>query len=237
MPRHVRAAHPARRSQRWTQFFVNEQPAILNHAIRKATRITPQTDIQWHSPLMNDQFAEYSDQEFLERLGIVPETVPLTVPLLDFWPNGGPHWDGLATTSTGGVILVEAKANIAEFATNPCGAGDPASILQINNSLSDVQQFMHIAANRCRPELWFNAFYQYANRLAHLYFLRELNGIPTHLIFLDIVNDPDSGDGAVKSTDEWKSLVQLAEACLGITPRKPLMKYVHHIHFDVADFA
>jgi hypothetical protein len=94
---------------------------------------------------------------------------------------------------------------------------------------------MGINGNRCRPELWFNSFYQYVNRIAHLYFLRELNGIPTHMIFLDIVNDPDSGKDTVTSTEEWKSLVRLAEACLGISQRKKLMKHVHHIHIDVTD--
>ena len=107
---------------------------------------------------------------------------------------------------------------------------------RILDSLKETQEFMGIKGNRNRPDLWFNAFYQYTNRLAHLYFLRELNKIPTYLIFLDIVNDPDSGNDAVKSVKEWESLVRLVEACLGITPKKPLMKYVHHIHFDVSDF-
>ncbi|MBS0266898.1 MAG: hypothetical protein JSS02_33535 [Planctomycetes bacterium] len=233
MPRDVPKSNPARRSQRWMQFFVNEQPAILNHAVRQATGIAPQTDIHWKSPLADDDFAEYFDQAFLNRLQVTPSNVPLN----EFWPNGGPHWDGLAITSTAEVILVEAKANITEFATDPCGAESAASIEQIRKSLNQVQQFMDIRGNRCRPELWFNAFYQYANRLAHLYFLREVNGIPTHLIFLDIVNDPDSGNDAVKSADEWKSLTRLAETCLGITSSKPLMQHVHHIHVDVTDFA
>lgn len=233
MPRDVPKSNPASRSQRWMQFFVNEQSAILNHAIRKVTGIAPQTDISWRSPLANDRFAEYFDQAFLDCLGITPSKVPLKA----FWPSGGPHWDGLALTSTGEVILVEAKANIVEFATDPCGAESPASIDQIKKSLGELQQFMDIKGNRCRPELWFNAFYQYANRLAHLYFLRQLNDIPTHLIFLDIINDPESGDGGVKSADGWKSLVRLAEACLGITASKPLMKHVHHIHIDVGNFA
>lgn len=232
MPRDV-PRQPARGSQRWMQFFANVQPETLNHAIRQATGIAPHIEIQWRSPLADDDFAEYFDQAFLDCLGKTPPKVALR----QFWPSGGPHWDGLALTSNGEVILVEAKANITEFATDPCGAESPTSIHHIKKSLSEVQQFMGIARNRCRPELWFNAFYQYANRLAHLYFLHELNCIPTHMVFLDIVNDPDSGDDAVKSSDEWNSLVRLAEACLGITSGKPLMKYVHHIHLDVSGIA
>jgi len=233
MPRDVPKSTPARRSQRWMQFFVNQRPSFLNNAIRQAAGIAPQIDIHWRSPLADDEFAEYFDQAFLGRLGITPGKISLR----QFWPSGGPHWDGLALTSNAEVILVEAKANITEFATDARGAESPTSIHHIKKSLSEVQHFMDIAGNRCRPELWFNAFYQYANRLAHLYFLRELNGIPTHMVFLDIVNDPDSGNDAVKTYYEWKSLVRLAESCLGITPGKPLMKHVHLIHLDVGGIA
>jgi hypothetical protein len=213
------------------QLFANDRPEILNDAIHQATGIRTDDSIEWRSPLADDDFAEYFDHAFLDRLGISPSRKPLD----QFWPSGGPHWDGLAITSTGEVLLVEAKANVVEFATDPCGAKSAESKRLILDSLGEVQQFMGIGEKRRRPELWFNAFYQYANRIAHLYFIRELNGIPAHLVFLDFINDPDSGEGAVRSAGEWKSLVRLAEACLGITATKPLMKYVHHIHFDVSD--
>jgi len=213
------------------QFFANEQPEILNHAIRTSAGLDSNVTIDWRSPLVDDEFAEYYDQDFLDRLGITPPKVPLR----EFWPASGPRWDGLAITSTGDVILVEAKAHLAEFATDPCGAKSKKSIALIRKSLAEVQGFMEISKRRSRPELWSNAFYQYANRIAHLYYLQKLNGIPTHLVFLDIVNDPDSGKNAVRSAAEWKSLVRLAETCLGISPRKPLMQYVHHIHLDVAN--
>ena len=232
MPRDIPKSNPARRSQRWVQFFVNERPTLLNDAIRQATRITAKTDIHWRSPLSDDDFAEYFDQAFLDRLRVAPSKISLE----KFWPNKGPHWDGLAITSDGEVILVEAKANIDEFATSPSHAKGKSKVA-IMDSLSEVQEFMKIEKARRRPELWFNAFYQYTNRIAHLYYLRELNAIPTHLIFLDFINDPDSGRGAVKSVDEWKSLVRLAEGCLGIKSRKPLMRYVHHIYLDVGDIA
>lgn len=37
---------------------------------------------------------------------------------------------------------------------------------------------------------WTERFYQYANRLAFLYFLREVNGIEAYLVFLYFLNDP-----------------------------------------------
>lgn len=232
MPRKVPTKKPFKGSQRWLQFFVNEQPDLLNHAVRRAATIAPDVQITWQSPLTNDEFAEYSDQAFLDRLGLST----LKVPLSKFWPSNGAHWDALATTSADDVILVEAKAHITEFATDPTDASSQESLRLIHKSLGEVQRFMKVSKIRCRPELWANAFYQYANRIAHLYSLRELNDIPAHLVFVDFVNDPDSGQDVVRSASEWQSLVRLAEACLGIRQRNnPLMNHAQHIHLDVGD--
>jgi len=62
--------------------------------------------IDWLSPVApDDNNAEYFDREFLNRLGVSD----LKVPLSDFWPKGGPRWDGLAKTESGKLILVEAN--------------------------------------------------------------------------------------------------------------------------------
>jgi len=68
------------------------------------------TGIEWLSPLRDDDYAEYYDQEFLERIGVND----LRMPLQEFWPKSGPRWDGLARTKEGKLILVEAKAHIEE---------------------------------------------------------------------------------------------------------------------------
>lgn len=220
-----------RRSQRWMQYFVNEATDELNRLIHDATGIATDCEIHWKSPLASQDYVEYRDQAFLNQIG----TSAPKVPLKDFWPNKGAVWDGLATTSSDDVILVEAKANIPEFASSPCGAVAQSSLDLIHQSLGKVQRFMKVHQNRQNPELWANAFYQYANRLAHLYYLRELNKVPAHLIFLDFYKDPDSGETGVKSADEWKSLILLVESCLGIPRNSPLMKFVHHIDIDVGE--
>jgi len=212
--------------------LVNERPELLNGEIRNFAGLPADCGITWKSPLADDGFAEYSDQCFLDLLGIEG----LRVPLSGFWPAMGPNWDGLATTSDGGVVLLEAKANIREMASDPCGATSEASLKLIKQSLAATQKHMKISGTRARPELWLNAFYQYANRISHLYYLRVLNDIPAHLVFLNIVNDPDSGDQAVSSASEWEGLRLLAESCLGLSPSKPLMEFVHHVHVDVADW-
>ena len=94
MPRKVPNKKPAKGSQRWVQFFVNEQTSLLDHAVRRATTIASEVQITWQSPLATDDFAEYSDQAFLDRLGLSAQKVPL----FEFWPSNGAHWDALTYT-------------------------------------------------------------------------------------------------------------------------------------------
>jgi hypothetical protein len=57
-------------------------------------------------------------------------------------------------------------------------------------------------------------FYQYANRLAHQYFLRQLNGVSSILVFLYFVNADDMLGPT--SEAEWKGAIRLIHAALGL---------------------
>ena len=91
-------------SQRWLQMAVNRCPTVIDAAIRE-TGVEMSGDIDWVSPLENDDFAEYADSDFLDRLDICLKRRPL----MDFWPPSGPRWDGLARCGDS-VLLIEAKA-------------------------------------------------------------------------------------------------------------------------------
>ena len=73
----------------------------------------------WLSPTADNEYAEYYEEESLERLGLVD----LEVPLRDFSPRSGPPCDSLTRTKSGGVILVEAKAYLEDAVhyTNEAG--------------------------------------------------------------------------------------------------------------------
>ena len=47
--------------------------------------------------MVSDNYAEYYDDAFLNRLGVKE----LKQPLLEFWPASGPRWDGLARAIPG----------------------------------------------------------------------------------------------------------------------------------------
>ena len=80
----------------------------------------------------------------------------------------------------------------------------------IDKSLSVARSFY---APRSRAD-WSGVFFQYANRLAHQYFLREWNGIQSRLVFLYFTNAVDVEGPATE--DEWRGAVRLIHAQLGL---------------------
>lgn len=214
----------ARGSRMWLQVLVNEHPDIVAPLLLNELGLGTDDVVDWRSPLADDEFREYHDQAFLDRIGIELTERPLQA----FWPARGPGWDGLARTSRGDVLLVEAKAHILEARTPPSGAKDKASIALIAASLEETRH--HLGGSEYVD--WAKVFYQYTNRLAHLYLLRTLNGIPAWLIFLYFVGD-DEMNGP-KTADEWKGAIVLLESVLGLRRNHRLSKWVRHVFVDVA---
>lgn len=198
-----------RGSQKWIQDLINFCPELLNKRIRERVKNLSRQEICWVSPLKKDDFAEYRDADFLRRMGISE----LNGKLVQFWPKNGPQWDALGKTNDGeAFFLVEAKANVPELVSF-CGAKDAESLANISKSLSATQRWLN-----CRsPKIdWKNGFYQYANRLAHLYFLRELNHKEAYLIFIYFVNDSTH---ISTSCESWNSALKLQRKLLGLSAK------------------
>ena len=201
-----------RGSRRWLQVLVNCRPGLLDDAICQRLP-DPPGDIDWRSPVVADHYAEYRDQSFLDRLAGSPHfRAPSQTQrdLADFWPRFGPQWDGLAVTDKGQILLVEAKAHVAEMVTAPSQARGESAQQKIQESLRTVKNFV----NSKPPADWSTIFYQYANRLAHLYWMRELNGHDAYLVNLFFVNDRDVN--GPQSVAEWQTAIQLQEVFLGV---------------------
>ena len=211
-----------RGSQKWLQVGVNESPEVLNSAIRVAAKMAPDTDIEWLSPLESEDYAEYRDQAFVKKLRLNLDNRPLS----EFWPLRGPVWDGLARTSTGEVLLVEAKAHIPEMVT-PASQASKLSLERIEKALAETRR---VLAPRTTVS-WTGTFYQYTNRLAHLYFLRGINRKKVRLVFLYFIGDSDVR--GPDSREKWEGAIQVTEAYLGLGRHK-LSQYVHHAFVDVS---
>lgn len=203
----------AKGSLRWIQDLANQYPDVLNESIG----IGP---VEWRSPLADDEFAEYRDQTFLDRPGVI---LPKRL-LNDFWPSRGPQWDALGSAPSGEIVLVEAKAHVPELLSPPCQAkGENAEI--IRRSLSEAAAGLHASPGTD----WSQRFYQYGNRLAHAWFLTQVNGLPVRLAFVHFIGDADMDGPSTRR--EWEAALTVLHEALGLRGRMP--HYVAEIFIDV----
>jgi len=204
------------------QVVINKKKKYLDAEISKV--IGKQMKIDWKSPLRSDECAEYRDEDFLIILGVLNR---VKYPLIDFWPKKGPQWDALGI-SENEIILVEAKANIPEM-VSPGTKAKITSRSKIKNSLDEVKKYLNISNDID----WTGTFYQYVNRIAHLYYLREKNQIKAHLLFIYFINDITVH--GPKTKDEWLGAIQTMECYLGLAKKHKLRKYIYDIFIDVSD--
>jgi hypothetical protein len=209
-----------RGSLKWIQRAVNERWPALEEVI--LARIGPATGLEWRSPLAEDSYAEYRDAEFLERLGVGH----LTGALKAFWPARGPQWDALGLSDRGDLLLVEAKAHVGEMCSSATASAG-ASLARITERLDGTAGALGARADRAP---WPQFFYQLANRLSHLHFLRE-QGQPAWLVLVNFLNDRDMYGPT--SPETWRAAYDVAFHVMGLPHRHPLSRYIIEVFPDV----
>ena len=200
----------ARGSQRQLQDYVNLFSQELSQAVRsQLPEAVRDRSIRWLSPLAGEEYREDQDGEFLERLGLGS----FSKQLAEFWPRGGPCWDALGQIEArhGGelpiALLVEAKSHVPEMRSQGCQASE-RSLEMIQRALDEAKHW-----SKAAPEAdWTGPLYQAANRIAHLYFLRQRIGRPCFLIHLYFVDDPYRPTSQV----EWNQALEVAHRELGL---------------------
>jgi hypothetical protein len=183
--------------------MIDAHRPIADAALRDALQLGPEITVDWRSPLRNDAFAEYRDSDFLERIGLGD----LRPTLGAFWPRGGPQWDALACLSDGRIVLVEAKSHTSELRSH-CTAS-PTARESIEAAFALARPYFGAADSAD----WTRDYYQYANRLAHLYFLRT-HGVDAHLVFFYFLNDTDMAGPT--SAAGWSSAIADIHKALGV---------------------
>jgi len=214
----------ARGSLRWIQTAIEQQWPALNDPILAA--IPGAAAIDWRSPLAKDGYAEYRDEDFLAVLDLEH----LGAPLKDFWPSRGPQWDALGLTDDGQVLLVEAKAHIGELCSSGTAAG-PASLTRIQLRLDEVAAALGVTRP---PAPWTHVFYQLANRLAHLHWLRVTQQVPAWLVLVNFVGDADMN--GPNSREAWEAAYQVAFHVMGLPKRHVLSKWIVEVFPDVREY-
>ncbi|MFN8878530.1 MAG: hypothetical protein ACK5Z1_15300 [Gemmatimonadota bacterium] len=161
--------------------------------------------LQWLAPLEDQRFEEPMDGAFLETLEL-PQLIP---DLAAFWPRSGPRWDGLARLDPScTVLLVEGKSYPAEMRGSGCQAYSEESRRKIEAALHATKVWLQASAEAN----WTGPLYQYANRLAHVRFLRE-RGVDAWLVNLCFTDDDTT---TPTSAEEWQFGLNAAKRELGV---------------------
>ncbi len=204
------------------QHYVNHAPDILNQTIQQA--LNQPLEIVWTSPLKVDLYREFKDRAFLTAVGQSEHFERLKA----FWPKNGPRWDatGRVESPSKGVLLPEGKSHLSELYAGECTAKSRESLDLIDASLARTKKWLNadLAVNwRGRFRYQQNGkelagcLYQSANRLAHLFFFREVLGIDAWLVNICFVDDP------YKPTTraEWEVGLARAKKNMGIPGEIP----------------
>lgn len=196
-------------SQQQIQLYLNNHSATLSQAVIGATPTIPRdAQIDWVSPLQKNKYREYWDGSFLDVIGLGAFHSKLE----DFWPKSGPHWDALAKVEhaeKSGAILVEAKAHPTEIYNEKGSDASPKSRKTIEASLRRTSEWLKVPYT----PIWTGSLYQSANRLAHLYFLREVAKIDAWLVNIYFLDDRGYKP---TSREEWTIALAKVKAELGI---------------------
>jgi hypothetical protein len=188
-----------------TQIYVCRRERELSEAVLGALQRIGESyhTVTWVAPLECNNFYEPRDGAFLRAL----ELSDMRQRLSEFWPARGPRWDALALLEPGSAILLgEGKSYPAEMLGRGCMA-TPASRAPILTSLGAARSWLH-----ARPDAdWLGPLYQYANRLAHVYFLRKICGRPAFLANLCFLDDERSPT----SRADWESQLSVYKEQLG----------------------
>lgn len=149
-----------------------------------------------------------------------------------FWVVGsGIHnWDAIGwlhSAKDRELLLVEAKANTGEIASDCKAKGE--SLTRIKESLETVRDSLGAT---CRND-WSERYYQLANRVATLHFLRA-QGVRAHLVLIYFVGDLNgAGRESPQTVREWDAALQAQSRWLGLPSEHPLRNHIHKVFLKV----
>jgi hypothetical protein len=188
--------------------------------------------LQWLSPLRDADWVEFRDEMWTEAGLAWPSPQQAK-----WWPRGGPQWDGAATVpgtnGRRGGLLVEAKSHVDELASSIDDDVHTDSRKTIEQALDETRKYL-----RGRPRrYWSDGYYQYANRLAWLYYLRAKRGLDAWLLFVYFTGDhfesaPPQARTFPADAAAWRPSLQKMKKALGLREPHPLSPWVREVFLD-----
>lgn len=169
-------------------------------------------------------------------IDFLPENHPARAAYLDFWPGSGsaPNWDAvarLATEADEEWLLVEAKAHKGELLSD-CRASEHGGRPRIERSFTEAKSALGVSEN-CD---WLTRYYQFCNRIAHLWFLDQ-QGVAARLLFIYFMGDrfPAGRVDCPESEAVWQEALARQNLHAGLPLENPLAHHVHKAFIDVRD--
>lgn len=187
------------RGQKGSKFWM--QVVVEEEHLRQELNQKIGEDLQWISPLVDEEFEEYELQhkKVLEKIGIREDDAKI---IFSFWPKRQPQWDGLAVSADGKTLyIVEAKAHLKEL-NSKISASNPESIKKIKESMRIVHDAYY---PKGKFEAWLGQdfqwqFYQMGNRLTFLKYMQNVRFEKIENVKLVLLNFVE--DITYKSTTE-----------------------------------
>ncbi len=156
-----------------------------------------------------------------------------------FWPAHGnsQNWDAVGEITYKDQqrewLLVEAKAHVKEIESH-CGASNEKSLAKINAALE--RTMAAFSDQTSLLDIWKEKYYQYANRLATLYFLMKecKPAIPTRMLFIYFYGDKRrDAMNCPQSKEDWGKEIRGMEKTLGIEREGELHQRVKQLYLPV----
>jgi hypothetical protein len=232
-------------SKRHICWYVNEAAGGLNAALFSASpslAAAAVSDPTWVSPLADEGYDELWNERFLERLDLLDEHLES---FHEFWPfkpwsngkvnpRGTPHWDAVArvplSRGSQGVLMVEAKAHRGELLKpNDKSKADAESLAKIRKSFGQVRNYFGVAETE--PP-WESGYYQFCNRLAHLWWMNERAKVPTWLVWVLIVDDSVWRDRM--TAPQWHEAFQTIKRKVGLPEEHRLADKISVVYLPPA---
>ena len=169
----------------------------------------------------------------IKSLDFLPEGHAARTAWERFWPHGrGIHnWDAVGQVRFGDVeesLLVEAKANQEELRSD-CGATSPTNRPKIERALAETKRALDVPEGQD----WLNAYYQFCNRVAALYFLTE-HGVPARLLYVYFVGDRGDPRRTCPYDEEgWQEALRAQEEHVGLPTGHKLEARIHKLFLPI----
>ncbi|MBN2007060.1 MAG: hypothetical protein JXA21_27160 [Anaerolineae bacterium] len=203
---------------------------------RKVIDVVGAQGVEWLDFNFSPKNAPLQDDK--ERVGLeFIEDAQIQEKWKSFWPQTGnaQNWDAVGRIYFGDTaewLLVEAKGHIGEL-ERKCGATSRASKHVIHSAFEKTSRAF---GNRQQPiQNWLAPYYQYANRLAVLYFLMRECSPPVNARLLFIYFYGENRDNLNCPQDEqaWLPEIEKMKSWLGIDRHSELAQRIHYLFLPV----